>query len=268
MIQDLLDYEFLRLALLGTMLVSFLSALVSPIVVYRKMEFVGDGVAHATFAGLAIASVLSYGRISFALLASIVFSLAIWYLSKTGKFSENSAIGVMLPVFMAVGVLILSKSRNYTTDLSSYLFGNVLLINEKDIYFVVLTLIFAIVVYFVFWRDIIYYIADEKPAKFYGIKVEFISLLVILLVALSVVAVVKVSGIILMGAYIVMPGVFAKNSSKSFKGILTKSFLFSLLSSLVGFYLAYHCDFPPGPSIVVTSFSILLLSSIFFRNFN
>ncbi len=261
MIRDLLSYEFLRLALFGTILVSFLAAFVSPIVVYRKMEFIGDGVAHATFAGLAVASILSSDAIFFGVLSSVIFALFVWYFSRKNKFSESSTIGVLLPVFMAFGVLLLSKSRSYTVDLSSYLFGNVLLVNKSDIFFAIGVIFFTIIVYLLFWRDITYYIGDEKAAKFYGIKVNLISLFIMFFVSFSVVATVKISGIILMGTYIVLPGVFAKITSKSFKGIILKSLLFSLVSSLTGFTVAYYFDLPPGPTIALTAFVALLITT-------
>lgn len=265
MIRDLVTYEFLRLALLGTIFVSFLAAFVSPIVVYRKMEFIGDGVAHATFAGLAIASILSSNAVFFGVLSSVVFALFVWYFSKKNRFSESSTIGVLLPVFMAFGVLLLSKTRSYTVDLSSYLFGNVLLINKNDIFFVVGVILFTVIVYLLFWRDITYYISDEKAAQFYGIKVNLISLLIMFFVSLSVVAAVKISGIILMGSYIVLPGVFSKATSRSFRGIIVKSLLFSMISSLTGFTIAYYFDMPPGPTIALTAFAVLIVTTSFKR---
>ncbi len=257
-LKDLMMYQFLRTALLGTILVSFLAAFISPIIAYKKLEFIGDGVAHATFAGLAIASILSFGVIIFGTLGSVLFATFVWYLSRKGKFYESSTIGVLLPVFMAFGVILLSKSKSYTADLSSYLFGNVLLVNRVDLLFVVGVITFTIVFYLFFWRDMVYYISDEKAAEFYGINVNLISFLIILLVSLAVVAAVKVAGIILMGTYVVLPGVFAKLISKSFSRIIVSSLLFSIFSSIAGFTIAYYFDLPPGPTIALTAFTVLL----------
>ncbi len=265
MLADFLSYEFLRTALVGTVLVSILAALISPIVVYRRMEFIGDGVAHATFAGLAIASVLSFGAITLATLSSMFFAIFVWYFSRKAKFSESSTIGTLLPVFMAFGVVLLSKSESYTVDLSSYLFGNVLLVSSSDIVFVTVIVLSAMVFYLFFWRDLVYYVADEKSAQFYGINVKLLSLLIMLLVSLAVVAAVKVSGIILMGTYIVMPGVFAKSISKNLKGIIFNSLMFSTVNSFLGFVIAYHFDLPPGPAIALTSFAFLTATILLVR---
>ncbi|WP_157723337.1 metal ABC transporter permease [Pseudothermotoga thermarum] len=265
MLADLVKYEFLRTAILGTTLVSVLSAFVSPIVVYRKMEFIGDGVAHATFAGLAVASILSLSPIPLVTVTSVVFAAFVWYFSKKGKFSESSTIGTLLPVFMALGVITLSKSKSYTTDLSSFLFGNVLLINKSDIVFAFIVFSLTLIFYLFLWKDLIYYLADEKASQFYGINVNLLSLLIMILVSLTVVTTVKISGIILMGTYIVMPGVFAKTVSKNLREILPSSILFSTINSLVGFILAYHFDLPPGPTIALTSFASLAVAILICR---
>ncbi|HPC25812.1 MAG TPA: metal ABC transporter permease, partial [Fervidobacterium sp.] len=208
-INDLANFEFLRYSLIATLLVSLSTGIVSPIIVYRGMEFIGDGLSHAIFAGVAVAVVANFNVFLGAILATVVFAYLIYRLNRSEALRESTAIGILLPVFMSIGVIVFSKSPRYTTDVTSYLFGNILMVVKEDLYFLVAVTILTGVAVFANLYKISYWISDEAMAQFYGIRTNTIKLSVLFLTSFVVVSALKIAGVIVMGAFLVLPGVFA-----------------------------------------------------------
>ncbi len=258
-LSDIVNFEFLRYALLATLIVSISTATISPIIVYRGMEFIGDGLAHAIFAGVALAVIARFNIFIGAVIATAFFAYLIYKLNNTQIFRESTAIGILLPVFMSVGVIIFSKSPRYTTDVTSYLFGNILMVAKQDIYFLSVIAVVTIVVVFTKLYDISYWIFDETMAKFYGMNVNLIKLLILFITSFVVVSALKIAGVIVMGAFLVLPGVFAKVLAKSLKEAIIKAIYFNLSISFIGFTIAYYFDLPPGPTLVLLGFGVLVV---------
>lgn len=259
-INDLANFEFLRYSLIATLLVSLSTGIVSPIIVYRGMEFIGDGLSHAIFAGVAVAVVANFNVFLGAILATVVFAYLIYRLNRSEALRESTAIGILLPVFMSIGVIVFSKSPRYTTDVTSYLFGNILMVVKEDLYFLVAVTILTGVAVFANLYKISYWISDEAMAQFYGIHTNTIKLSVLFLTSFVVVSALKIAGVIVMGAFLVLPGVFAKMSANSLKQAIFKAINFNLISSLLGFLVSYYFDLPPGPTIVLFGFMLLVIS--------
>ncbi|QAV32890.1 zinc transport system permease protein [Fervidobacterium changbaicum] len=267
-ITDLLNYEFLRDALIANVLIAFVTGMVSPVIVYKRLEFIGDGLAHAIFAGVAFAVIFNFNILLGSVLATLLFAYLVYVLSNDTQIAESTAIGMLLPVFMSLGVILFSKSERYTTDVTSYLFGNILLISKHDIYFIAAVLVFSILI--LLWKhyEISYWLADETMAKFYGIKTNIVRFIVLVLVSTVVVAALKLAGVIVMGAFLVLPGAFSKNYAKSLTSAILRSVVFNFMLSLLGFVTAYYFDLPPGPTIVLFLFTAFLISTLFVKSKN
>ncbi|MBO8139439.1 MAG: metal ABC transporter permease [Thermosipho sp. (in: Bacteria)] len=263
MLSEIFQYDFLRVAFFASLLSGIAAAIISPIVVYKKMEFIGDGTAHAAFAGLAIGLFFDVDYRFIAIITAVLFSLLISFFSNRNKINENSAIGMLLPVFMSIGVIILSKSSTYVQDITSYLFGDILLVNLNDVWFLVFVILSIISILYLLRHEILFFLADEEMAEFYGVNIKLVRTVLLILISITVVSVVKISGIILLGALLIIPGLFAKKLSKSFSAVFIFSVIYNLFVSFIGFYLSYYFDISPGPTIVLTSFvAFLIFSSI------
>lgn len=258
-LSDIVNFEFLRYAFIATLIVAISTGTISPIIVYRGMEFIGDGLAHAIFAGVALAVISRFNIFLGAILATVVFAYLTYKLNTTQIFRESTAIGILLPVFMSIGVIIFSKSPRYTTDVTSYLFGNILMVTKEDIYFLSVVAAITIVVISAKTYEISYWIFDETMAKFYGVNTNAIKLLVLFLTSFVVVSALKIAGVIVMGAFLVLPGVFAKTFALSLKQAIVKAIFFNLVASFIGFLIAYYFDLPPGPALVLLGFSLLII---------
>ncbi|MCD6551918.1 metal ABC transporter permease [Thermotoga sp.] len=250
---DLVQYEFLRTAFIGGVFTAILSGVVSPFVVFKRMEFIGDGTAHAVFAGLAISALLGSDPRLISFATALVFAFVVSLLSRS-KLHESSAIGILLPLFMAIGVVLFSVSGKYQTDVMGFLFGDILLVNQSDMILTFLILVTNIILISLLRWEIKYFIVDEKMARFYGIKTNLVHILVTSLIAITVVTTVKVVGVILTGALLILPGLVAKTFSKSFRSLFVVSVVFNVVTFLVGFLVAYTFNLPPGPVIVIVAF--------------
>jgi zinc transport system permease protein len=241
------------------LLLAVSASIYSPIVVLKRMEFIGDGTAHAVFAGLAVAFFFGLDYRPVAILTAIVFGLLISFLSQR-ETSENTAVGILLPVFMAFGMVMVSLIRGYTPDIMSYLFGNILLISSEDIYYMIFMTFITILIYLFMRREILYFLADEKTAKFFGVPVRFIRTILLVGLALTVVSAVKISGVILVGAFLVIPGTISKTYARKFEHLIFCSIFVNVLSMFLGIILSYLFDLPPGPVVVLILFGMYILS--------
>lgn len=259
-ISDIISYSFLRNAILAAVLVSALTGIFSSVVVLRKIEFIGDGAAHATFGGIAFGLLLGTNYILMAAITAVIFAVAVSYFTRKNKLSESSVIGMLLPLSMSLGVIALSFIRGYTPDVMGLFFGNILMVTSEDVWMLLVANVIAWVFFAVFYRELLYYSYDEGMAKHYGVPIGFIHYAVLIGISLSVVGSVKIAGIILVTAFLVIPAVTSKTIAGSFRGMILISLGMAVVASVMGIFVSYVLDMPPGPVIVVMLFMEFLIT--------
>lgn len=259
-ISDIISYSFLRNAILAAVLVSALTGIFSSVVVLRKIEFIGDGAAHATFGGIAFGLLLGTNYLLMAAVTAVIFAVAVSYFTRKNKLSESSVIGMLLPLSMSLGVIALSFIRGYTPDVMGLFFGNILMVTSEDVWMLLIANVIAWVFFAVFYRELLYYSYDEGMAKHYGVPIGFIHYAVLIGISLSVVGSVKIAGIILVTAFLVIPAVTSKTIAGSFRGMILISLAMAVVASVMGIFVSYVLDMPPGPVIVVMLFMEFLIT--------
>ena len=259
-ISDIISYSFLRNAILAAVLVSALTGIFSSVVVLRKIEFIGDGAAHATFGGIAFGLLLGTNYLLMAAVTAVIFAVAVSYFTRKNKLSESSVIGMLLPLSMSLGVIALSFIRGYTPDVMGLFFGNILMVTSEDVWMLLVANVIAWVFFAVFYRELLYYSYDEGMAKHYGVPIGFIHYAVLIGISLSVVGSVKIAGIILVTAFLVIPAVTSKTIARSFRGMILISLGMAVVASVMGIFVSYVLDMPPGPVIVVMLFMEFLIT--------
>ncbi len=259
-IRDIIEYTFLRNAIFAAILVSALTGLFSSVVVLRKIEFIGDGAAHATFGGIAFGLLLGTDYMFMAAITAVVFAVAVSYFTRKNKLSESSVIGMLLPLSMSLGVIALSFVKGYTPDVMGLFFGNILMVTPDDVWMLLIADIAAIVFFTVFYRELLYYSYDEGMAKHFGVPVGFIHYGVLIGISLSVVSSVKIAGIILVTAFLVIPAVTSKLVARSFRSMIVISVSMAVVASVIGIFISYVFDMPPGPVIVIMLFLEFLMT--------
>lgn len=263
---EIFHYPFMQRAFLAGILLAGLLAYLGVFVVLRKMAFFSDGMAHASLAGVAGGILLSVNPLVAALVASFIFAVGMFFLEKKTHLSSDAAIGLLFTSGMALGVLLLSFKSGYQPELIGFLFGNILTIGRSDlmITFALSVLIGGFLI--ANGRRMTLLALDREAAYLSGINPDFFQLALYVILAVSVVLGIKVLGIILVSALLIIPVSISKLISRSFRKLVFWSIVFAELIVLAGLLLSYLFDLPTGPIIVLTGtvvfFSIFVLKQL------
>ena len=261
-ILELLEYTFFQRALLGSLLASIACGVIGTYIVTRRLVFISGGLTHASFGGIGIGLYAGISPILTASLFSVLSAFGVEWLSKRQDMREDSAIAVFWTFGMAVGVIFSFLAPGFTPDLSAYLFGNILTITQSDLWFIggVTT---ALVLFFTLsLRSIVAIAFDREFALSQRLPVRRIEYLLMMLIALTVVACLRMVGIVLVISLLTLPQMTANLFSHSFKHIIWLSILIGQISCLGGLLLSYHLNIPSGASIIFISILIFTLCKI------
>ena len=261
-VMDIFHYGFVQRAMLAGVLIATVSALLGLILVLRRFSLIGDGLAHTTFGS--VAAVLLIGISPFyvtlaALPLVVVSSLAIYKLTSSRKINADAAIGIVSSLGIAAGILMASLSGGFNVDLFSYLFGNILTVNDTELFlsFVVFFIVVAVVIYF--YDDLFAVTFDQELAKSMGINTGRINVILFLLTALAVVLAMKVAGIMLVSALLILPALTALQLSVSFRTTMIAATGFAVGAVLCGIIFAFLLNLPAGAMIVLVNICFLFL---------
>ncbi len=250
---EILGSPFMQRAFVAGLLVSLLTGIISSFIVLRKMSFVGAGIAHAAFGGVAIGFLVGVSPLIMAAVYAVLVAFGIDFTSRRGKISEDVSIGIFFSVSMALGVALVSLSRAYNVDLFGYLFGNILAITRNDI---VLTAVLFVIVtgaMIFFLREFFLITYNEELALVSGIRVRALNVLFLVAVAVSIVISIRIVGIILVSALLVIPGATARLFAKGLLSMILLSCVVGAVSVIAGLFLSYQYDIAPGACIVLTA---------------
>lgn len=259
------DIPVLRHAMLVGILSSVAFGMVGTFVVTRRITFIAAAIAHCVLGGIGAALYLRaqfglawlepiYGALPAALMAALIIGIV----SLRAKEREDTVIGAVWAVGMAIGLLLLAKTPGYNKDTMSYLFGDILLITRRDVWLVAaLDLLIAVIAVF-FYNKLLAVCFDEEFARTRGLAVERYYLLLLCLVAVTVVLLVYLVGIVLVIALLTLPAAVAGQFSRRMARIMLIAVLLCMAFSASGIALSYPYDLPSGPTIIVVGASVYL----------
>ncbi|MDZ4182411.1 MAG: metal ABC transporter permease [Candidatus Cloacimonadaceae bacterium] len=254
------EYTFLIYALVGAVLSAVSLALFSPFVTLRKISYMGEALSHIGFAGIAIALVLGIDLFATTLTFVVLIALAIGFLAQHKKLEEANGITIFLSVSMALGVVLISLKKSYTFDLSSYLFGNVLLIGSTGIIQLIVLLAINLAFILFFYKELFYLSYNSEMAAFYRIRANLVNRIFLALLAANIVLNLKSAGIILVSAQLILPAATAFNLVRKLSPAIFVSMLVGLIAALGGFACSWYLNLPTGATIVLLEFVLYLLS--------
>ena len=253
------EFGFMQRALIGSVLVGAICALVGTYVVLRGLAFVGDALSHAAFPGVVIAYLLKANIHLGAAIFAVVTALGIGLVSRRGRVSYDTAIGILFAGAFALGVLLMSRIRGYTVDLFSFLFGNVLGISRQDLFLAgILGTIVALTI-FLFYKELLLLSFDPTIAEAMGYPVQALNYLLLSLIALTIVISIQAVGIILVVALLVTPSATAYLLTNRFSRMMLLGILFAALAAVSGLYLSYYLNVASGAAIVLVSTCLFFL---------
>lgn len=255
-----LQYAFIQRAFVAGFFVAVVCSTLGIYLVLRKMSLIGDGLSHVSFGAIALGLFLGLYPYYIAIPIAMIGSIIILKLSEKAKVYGDASIGIVSAVGIASGVILASKSGGYTTDLMSYLFGNILSISTVEVALTIgLSILVLTVVYLYYW-DLFSATFDEEYAKATGVNTNFINILLALLTAITVVLSVKVVGVMLVSALLILPAVTALQLAKGFRPAIVIGGVVSLVSVLVGITVSFYFDLPAGATIVMVNAFIFGMS--------
>lgn len=260
---DLLTYPFLQRAIIAGLLLGLLLACLGVYVTLRRMAFFGDGIAHASLAGIAIALLAGLTPLPVALVWSLVIAVVIFLLERKVKLPTDSIIGILFTASMALGVVLMRFTPGYQPDLVSYLFGSILSIQTVDLW-VTAGITAAILIWlFSSFRGLTHMSLTEESAAVAGVKVKLHTLILYISLALATVLGVKMLGIVLVSALLILPPATSRLISKNFKQYFIRSITVAEITILAGLLLSFQYDLPSGASIVLAGTGLFCVAAVF-----
>jgi zinc transport system permease protein len=249
-----LTYGFLQRALFAGIFVAIACALLGVFLILRRDAMIGHGLAHVTFAGVALGLFLKIIPLAVALVIAVLAALGIMKLKEKAGIYGDTAIAIFSSVGLALGILLATLARSFNVDLFSYLFGDILAIEASEVWLSVGLAAIVVFIVILYYHRFMYMTFDREAAKASGVKVGRLDILLTILTAVTIVLGMKVVGILLVSALVVIPAAAGLQVANNFKQAIIFSSLISFVSVLLGLFLAYHLDFPASGTIVILSF--------------
>jgi ABC-type Mn2+/Zn2+ transport system permease subunit len=262
---EALHYAFVQKALIAGVFAGALLAVIGVYVVLKKMSFIGDGIAHSAFGGVALGLLLGANTT----LAAVVFAWAVAMLigvsKKNSKTSEDALIGIFFAFTMALGVIFIGFNKHYNADIFGYLFGDILAVTNADVITVIVTSVVVLGAVYIYFKELQFFAFDEEGARVSGIPVDFIYLLLLSLISFTIVVSIKIVGIILAVAFLIIPVSSALLITREFKKLIIISVFISVISTIAGFIFSYIFNLASGATIVVTATLIFAVLTVISR---
>ena len=259
---DILNYEFIRRAIGAGILIAAVSSVLGVFLVLRRFSLIGDGLAHVTFGSVAVVMLIGVSPMYITLAALplvMLSSLAILKLTRSRLIQSDAAIGIVSSIGIATGIILVSLSNGYNVDLFSYLFGNILTVTQTELFLSLIVFIIVVAAVIIFYDDLLAVTFDEELARTMGVKTNRINLILFILTAVAAVLAMKVAGIMLVSAMLILPPLIALQLSLNFKMTIVAAVLFSILSVICGIITAFLLNLPAGGTIVIFNIAFLLL---------
>ncbi|MBN2368586.1 metal ABC transporter permease, partial [Candidatus Woesearchaeota archaeon] len=217
MIYELLSYSFIQRALISGILIAIACSVLGIFLVLRKHAFIGEGLAHISFGGIALGLFLGINPVIAALILTILGGIGITKLRESAKLNSDNAVGIFSYAGFALGIVLISVSKGFNADLFSYLFGNILAISMFDVVFSAALSLLIISFVFLFYNELAFVTFDEQTAKTSGVNVKLINYMLGILVAITVVISMRIVGIILVASFMIIPASASLQLSSNFR---------------------------------------------------
>ncbi|MCJ7813491.1 metal ABC transporter permease [bacterium] len=259
---ELFSMQFFRNAFIMSCLLSVLFGFFSFFIVMRRMSFLGAGIAHTAFGGVALGILLGIDPFYSSLVFCVVSAILIGRLTQAGHVSYDTGIGIFFSFSMALGALFIALRKAYTFDLSGYLFGNILGVTNFDQVLVFITVLICVPIMLGYLHKILFLTFDEKVAAVSGVPIQMLDTLLLIFLAIIIVISIKIVGIILVSALIVLPASFGLLLSKDYRTVMKSAIGYSLAIMLGGLALSYYLNLPTGATIVILGTIVYFITLI------
>ncbi|ADC62496.1 metal ABC transporter permease [Allochromatium vinosum] len=258
-------YGFLQSALIAGLLASVGCGVIGTFVVVKRIAFMAGGIAHSVLGGMGAALYFGVDPFAGALIAAILSALLIGAVRLSWKTQEDTLIGALWAIGMAVGVLFIAKTPGYSSDLMSFLFGNILLVPTRELWWMAGLDLVLVATVALFYRQFLAVTFDEEFARLRGVPVTLFYLLLLCLVAVTVVLLIQVVGLILVIALLTLPAAIAGHYVHSLGAMMLIATGLGALFTTLGLALSFGPDLPAGPTMILLAGGVYILSALISR---
>jgi zinc transport system permease protein len=252
------ESEFMRLAFGAGAIVGVLAPAVGFFLVQRRQSLVGDGIGHVAFAGVAAGILLDVSPVLTALVFAVVGGIAIELLRSRGRAAGDQALALVFYTGIALGVVLVAQAGALNVNLFQYLFGSILTISRSDLALIAALGAVGIATIALLYRAFAAVIVDEEGARVAGVPIGSLNVALAALAAVTVALSMRVVGILLVAALMVLPVSAAGRLAWSMRSTLVLSMAIGLGSALAGLTVSYYADLPPGGTIVLVAATVYL----------
>jgi len=257
---DILLLPFIQRALLSGIMVAILLGTLGVFVNIRSLSFLGDGIAHASLAGIALAIFVGWMPTPTALVLSVILAVGIFAMERYSRISADTAIGILFTTGMAIGVVLLHFTPGFQPELISFLFGNILAIQTQDIIITLSVGLPIFILIIILSKRLTFALLDEDGAYLSGLTPSRYILTLYILTSLAIVLSIKLIGIVLVSALLITPTAISQTLSKTFFSFQWQSVLWACLVVIFGILASVLLDLPSGASIILIGTMFFVLS--------
>jgi len=263
--ESLLDDFYVR-AMVAGVLVALLAAPFGCFVVWRRMAYFGDTMAHSALLGITIALFLEININAGVFVIAVVVALSMVYLQRRSDLPNDTLLGILSHSSLALGLLAVGFMSTSNVDILSYLYGDVLSVGRQDVYIIAAATIVALALLAVIWKPLLASTVNEELAVAEGAKPQHAQLIYLLLMAAVIAVTVRIVGVLLITALLVIPAATARRYATSPEGMALLASVLGAIAVLIGLSASLQWDTAAGPSIVVAALLLFLVSYVIPRN--
>jgi len=260
---DFFQYGFMLRAMIAGVIIGVMAPVIGTFLVVKRYSRLADTLAHVSLAGVALGLIMRSDPVLMAIVISLAVALSVEFLGARNRIFGESLLALMLWSGMAVAVVLISIGGGFKVDLFSYLFGSILTVTRNDLIFLVIMAIIILLMISVFYKELFLICMDEEIARVGGINTRIFNMLLMVMAAFTVAFSMKIVGILLIGALMVIPVLTAMQLSRSFKQTLCLSVIVSLLSVISGLIISYLYDIASGGAIVLMCLVIYIFVMLY-----
>lgn len=254
----MLDYDFMRVALVMAVLIGLTAPAVGTFIVQRGLSLLGDGIGHVALTGIGLGLLTSTSPVLGALVVSVLGAVAIEILRARSRSGADVALALLFYGGLAGGVILTNANGGSGTSLQAYLFGSITSVTVTDLYVVAGLAAAVLGIIALFGRELFLLCQDEEVARASGLPVRFLSVLIAATAAVTVVISMRAIGLLLVSALMIVPVAAAQQLTRGFRGTMLVAMAAGVLSAVSGLAGSFQYDLPPGPSIVLLALALFV----------
>ncbi|MEA5535027.1 metal ABC transporter permease [Crocosphaera sp. XPORK-15E] len=250
---ELLQFDFMRNALLAGVLVSIACGIIGTFVVVNRIVFISGGIAHAAYGGIGLGYFFQINPIIGAIIFALISAVGMGLVVRKTQQRADSIIGVMWAVGMAIGIILIDLTPGYKADLMSYLFGSILTVSPENLKIIFVLDIIIVVIVALFYKELLAISFDPVFALTRNVPVDSLYLLLVGAIALTVVMVMQVVGLILVIALLTIPAAIAGQFLRDIKQIMLLASVLGMVFTTLGLGISYYANVTSGATIILIS---------------